>query len=233
MAMNGNPEVRATTVQLRASDGHALAAYRVEPPGHPRAGLVVLQEIFGVNAHVREVSDGYARRGYLVHSPALFDRAERGVALDYSPASVARGRALRAAIGWEASLRDVQAAIDEAAAAGPVAVLGFCWGGSLAFLSTTRLSGLACAVGYYGGQIAPFAAERIRVPLLLHFGELDPRVPPEDIARIREHNPDIEVHTFPADHGFNCDHRQEWHEASARQALDITLAFLDRHLRPR
>jgi len=230
MNPDGEAEIRTATVGLRASDGHALAAYRAAPAGRARAGLVVLQEIFGVNAHIREVCDGYARRGFLAVSPALFDRAERGVELDYSRASIARGRALRAAIGWDASLLDVAAAIAAAAAAGPVAVLGYCWGGSLAFLSATRLSGVTCAVGYYGGQIAPFAEERIRVPLLLHFGELDPRIPPEDVARIRAHNPDIEVHTFPADHGFNCDHRGEWHEASARKALALTLAFLDRHL---
>jgi carboxymethylenebutenolidase len=111
-----------------------------------------------------------------------------------------------------------------------VAVLGYCWGGTLAFLAAARLPGIACAVGYYGGQTAPFAHEEARVPVLLHFGTLDPRTPPAYIEAIRRHNPQTEIHTFPADHGFNCDHRKEWHEPSARQALALSLAFLDRHM---
>jgi carboxymethylenebutenolidase len=110
-----------------------------------------------------------------------------------------------------------------------VAVLGYCWCGTLAFLASTRLAGVTCAVGYYGAQTMPFVEERIRVPVLLHFGELDPRIPPRDIERIMRHNPEIEMHMFPADHGFNCDHRNEWHAPSAAKALALTLAFLDRH----
>jgi carboxymethylenebutenolidase len=191
--------------------------------------LVVLQEIFGVNAHIREVCDAFARRGYLAVAPALFDRAERGVELGYDSAAIEKGRRLRAAIGWDAMLLDVSAAV-AAGGAGPVAVLGYCWGGTLAFLAAARLAGIACAVGYYGGQTAPFAQEKVQVPLLLHFGEFDPRTPPDYIDAIRRHNPQIEIHLFPADHGFNCDHRKEWHEPSARSALQLSLAFLDRHM---
>lgn len=207
-----------------------MPAYEALPSGAPRGGLVILHEIFGVNAHIREVCEGYAERGYAAIAPALFDRAERGVELGYDADGIERGRVLRAAIGWEGSLLDVQAAIDRAGTYGPVGIVGYCWGGTLAFLATTRLRGLRCAVGYYGGQTVPFARETPKVPLMLHFGEFDPRIPPEDVEEIRRHNPQIEMHYFPADHGFNCDHRKEWHEPSAREALRLTLAFLDKHV---
>jgi carboxymethylenebutenolidase len=223
--------ITASDVTLRAADGHALSAYRAAPARTWRGGVVLLHEIFGVNPHIREVVDGYARRGYLTISPALFDRAERGVEMGYDHAAVSKGRDLRNAIPWDATLLDLQAAIDAARVAGPVAVIGYCWGASLAFLSTTRLDGVTCAVGYYGAQTMPFAHEKVRVPLMLHFGELDPRIPPDDIATIRRHNPQIEMHSFPADHGFNCDHRKEWHAESAERALRLTLGFLQRHMR--
>ncbi|MFO1412721.1 MAG: dienelactone hydrolase family protein [Burkholderiales bacterium] len=229
--MSDRPPMRGEFIGLTASDGHRLRAYRSAPEGAPRGALVVLHEIFGCNAHIREVCDGYADRGYLAIAPALFDRAERDVEMDYGPASIERGRALRAAIGWDASVRDVAAAIDAAAAGGPVGVIGYCWGGTLAFLAATRLGGLACAVSYYGGQTTPFARERIRVPMLMHFGEQDPRILPDDIRAQAQGNPDIEMHLYPADHGFNCDHRKEWHRESAAQALARTLEFFDRHLR--
>lgn len=222
----------SATITLRASDGHELTAYRADPDGAPIGGLVVLQEIFGVNRHIRDVADGYARRGYLSIAPALFDRARRGAELGYDADAVATGRDLRNQVGWDGPLRDLQASIDAAGRAGQVAVLGYCWGGSLAFLAATRLRGLRCAVGYYGGQTMPFAHEQVRVPVLLHFGELDPRVPPSDIETIRRHNPGIEIHTFPADHGFNCDHREEWHAPSAARALDLSLAFMRQHMVP-
>lgn len=224
------PQTLTLTLTLHAADGHALSAYRAAPRGTPRGGLVVLHEIFGVNAHIREICDGYAERGFLVIAPALFDRVQPGAALGYDEASVAQGRALRAAIAVETTLLDVQAAIDAAGQGGATAVLGYCWGDTLAFLSATRLVGVCCAVAYCGAQTLPFAHEPIRVPVLMHFGSQDPRIPPADIATIRAHNPAIEIHNFPADHGFNCDHRKEWHAPSAARALALTLAFFDRHL---
>jgi carboxymethylenebutenolidase len=222
--------IDGSTISLQAADGHQLAAYRASPRMPSGRAIVILQEIFGVNAHIREVCDALARRGYLTIAPALFDRAERGVELGYDAEAVEKGRRLRAAIGWDATLMDVSAAVAAAGAAGRAAVLGYCWGGTLAFLSAAWLRGIACAIGYYGGQTVPFADERVQVPLLLHFGEFDPRTPPHDIDTIRRHNPQIEMHMFPADHGFNCDHRKEWHEPSARRALELSLAFLDRHM---
>lgn len=220
--------LRGEDLVLTAADGHRLQAYRARPDGDPKGGLAVLQEIFGVNAHIRELCDAFAQAGYEALAPALFDRAERGVEMDYGPDSVERGRVLRAAIAWDDMLLDVQAALD-ALDASPKAAIGYCWGGTLAFLAAARLEGLACAVSYYGGQTVPFAQEPIRVPVLMHFGAEDPRIPPQDRAAIQAGNPAIEMHVFPADHGFNCDHRKEFHAPSADEALRLTFAFLERH----
>jgi dienelactone hydrolase len=178
------------------------------------------------------VTGKFPSRTFVVTSSDLAARAfaaqEEGTVLDLGK----KGEIVRAVVPVYASLegKDVEAAVAAAGDAGPVAVLGYCWGGTLAFLAAARLPGIACAVGYYGGQTAPFAHEKVKVPVLLHFGALDPRTPPDYIDAIRRHNPQIEIHMFPADHGFNCDHRKEWHEPSARRALELTLAFLESHM---
>lgn len=230
---SSHPACSGSTIQLVASDGHRLAAYRAHPDGESRAGLVVLQEIFGVNKHIRELCDRYAASGFMAVAPSLFDRAERDIDMGYDADAVETGRRLRAAIGWDASLLDVQAAIDEASAAGPVVVLGFCWGGTLAFLAATRLKGVSCAVSYYGGQTVPFAQEPIRVPVIMHFGEFDPRIPESDREVIQKGNPAIEMHVFPADHGFNCDHRKEFDADCAERAQALTNDFINRNLKPK
>ena len=224
------PHMQGEGILLDAADGHRLDAYRASPAASLAAGLVVLHEIFGVNAHIQQLCDDFAALGFNAVAPALFDRARRGVALGYERADIETGRALRAAIAWEDVLLDVQAAIDSVRSPSGVAVIGYCWGGTLAFLAAARLDGVACAVGYYGAQTVPFAHERPRVPVLLHFGTEDPRIPEGDRALIQRHNPQIEMHLFPADHGFNCDHRKEFHAPSAEAALALTLAFLRRHL---
>jgi len=217
-------------IDLQAADGHRFGAYLSNPASPNGAGLVVLHEIFGVNAHIREVCDGYARRGLKVVAPALFDRAQRGIALGYDDASIETGRRLRSAIALDVVLLDLQAAIDSVQAPRGAAVLGYCWGGTLAFLAATRLQRVACAIGYYGAQTVPFAHEKPRVPVLFHFGTMDPRISEADRDTIRRHNPEIETHLFPADHGFNCDHRKEWHAPSADKALGLTLDFMRRHM---
>lgn len=221
---------QGTDIRLQAADGHQLDAYLSEPSEPSGAGLVVLHEIFGVNAHIREVCDGYARRGFKTVAPALFDRAQRGVALGYDADAIDTGRRLRAGIAWDNVLLDVQAAIDSVQSPRGAAVVGYCWGGTLAFLAATRLRGIDCAIGYYGAQTIPFAHETPRVPVLFHFGTEDPRISESDRDVIRRHNPQIETHLFPADHGFNCDHRKEWHAPSAEKALSLTLDFMRRHI---
>lgn len=217
-------------VALQAGDGHAFDAWCVEPEGESRWGAVILQEIFGVNAHMREVCARYAALGATAVAPALFDRVERGVDLNYDTVGIDTGRKLRELVGWDAAVADVQAAVDHAAKSGPVAVIGFCWGGTLAFLSAARFDNVACAVSYYGGQTVPFAQEKTRAPVLMHFGSEDPRIPETDRKIILEANPDIEAHVYPTDHGFNCDHRKEWDAPCAALAMDRTIAFLARHI---
>ena len=217
--------------QLTSADGKRFGVHRAEPPGSPRGAVVVLQEIFGVNHHIRAVTDGFASFGYLALAPALFDRVRPGVELGYDAAGIAEGRPLVAQLGWDAPLADLQATLNAAAEAGRVGVVGYCWGGSLAFLSAVRLRGLSCAVSYYGGQIAGRLDEPPRVPVMLHFGEEDAGIPLADVEKIRRAVPDATVHTYPgAGHGFSCDERRSFEPRSAALARERTLAFLREHV---
>jgi len=217
-------------IELRAADGFTLSAYRAAPTGASKAGLVVIQEIFGVNHHIRAVADRFAGLGYTVVAPALFDRAERGIDIGYDEAAVKRGVALRASIKLEDTLLDVDAAIRSIEGAGKIAVIGYCWGGSLAFLAATRLSGIAGAVGYYGGMIAAHAQEKAKVPVLLHFGEHDHGIPMADVKKVIAARPEVQVFTYNAGHGFSCDERASFDKASHETALGRTLAFLKEQL---
>lgn len=220
------------SVKLEAKDGHGLDAYQAFPEGEARGGVVIIQEIFGVNHHIRAVVDQYASEGYAAIAPALFDRARKGVELDYTPEGMKEGRDLVGKIGWDAPLLDIEAAaraITARTGKAP-AVIGYCWGGSWAFLSACRSEAVACAVGYYGGQISKFLGEQPRVPVLLHFAEKDQFIPFGDIETIRRAHPEAEVHTYPAGHGFNCTERSDHDPESAALALKRTLAFLEKHL---
>jgi carboxymethylenebutenolidase len=222
-----------TMIELTASDGHSFGAYEAEPDGKPRGGLVVVQEIFGVNAHIRRVADGFAADGYHVIAPALFDRAELGVDLGYDAADVERGRNLRQEISLDEMLLDIAACGAALGASGKVGLVGYCLGGSLALLTATRLEGFAAAVGYYGGMIAGHLDETPRIPVMLHFGEDDGGIPMADVAKIRAATEPalVQVFTYPrAGHAFNRDGNKAWHEPSARLARERTLAFLREHV---
>jgi len=218
------------TIGLKASDGFLLGGYRADPAGRPKGGLVVIQEIFGVNHHIRNLCDRFAAEGYAAVAPAMFDRAKADVELGYDKAGMDEGVKLRAAIKLEDSLKDVQAAIDAAKAAGKVGVVGYCWGGSLAFLAAARLTGLACAVGYYGGMIAAHKDEKPKVPVILHFGEKDQGIPMADVEKVKAARPEVKIYTYPAGHGFSCDERASFEPQSHEQALRVTLAFLQKNL---
>jgi carboxymethylenebutenolidase len=217
-------------IELTAKDGHKLKAYEAPPSGQGKGAVVLLQEIFGVNGHIRGVADNYASRGYHAVAPGLFDRVARDIELGYDPGSVAKGRDLRQRIALEAVLDDVQAAINRAGENGKVAVIGYCWGGSLAFLAATRLDGLACAVGYYGAMIAQHKDERTRVPTILHFGERDSSIPMSDVEAVQRAHPDMSIFTYPAGHGFNCDARKDYDAQQADLALQRTLRFIEEKL---
>lgn len=214
------------TITLTASDGHELSAYRADPAGEARGGLVIVQEIFGVNSHIRSVADGFAADGYIAVAPALFDRIERGLEFGYDPDSIARGRELKGRTDWDDAVKDIAAAV--AALSGmKVGVVGYCWGGSLAWLAATRIAGLSAAVGYYGGQINDFKDETPQCPVMLHFGTEDASIPMEAVEAIKAAQPDIPVHIYEgAGHGFNCDQRGSYDAEASATARERTLAFL-------
>ena len=220
-------------IELTASDGHTLGAWRADPAGAPKAGIVVIQEIFGVNAHIREVADDYAAQGYLAIAPALFDRSRPGVELGYDENAIAEGRDLAFAMDPDLPVRDVEAAVGAAASAGKVGVVGYCWGGSLTFLAACKL-GVAAASSYYGGQIVAALGREPDLapatPLIMHFGEHDAGIPLDDVDRIRKTFPDAPVYMYDAGHGFNCDHRASYDESSCRTARQRTLDFFAEHL---
>jgi carboxymethylenebutenolidase len=218
------------TIKLTASDGVTIGAYKATPSGTPRGGIVVLQEIFGVNPHIRRVADGFAAQGYVAVAPALFDRVQPGVEIGYTPNDIAEGMRIVKQVNQKAALLDIQAAIAEASKAGKVGVVGFCWGGTLAFATSADLSGVAAAVGYYGGGIAGMLDKKPKVPLMLHFGELDQHISTEDVSEIKAALPGVPVHTYHADHGFNCDARGSFDKPSAEQAMERTLQFFREHV---
>ena len=219
-----------TMTEISAGDGFRLAAYRAEPAGAPRGGLVVIQEIFGVNGHIRSVCDGYAGDGYRVIAPALFDRYERSVDLGYTAADIARGRGIRAKASADAALLDVEAARAEVALAGHVGVVGYCWGGLITWLSACRLARLACVVPYYGGGMLDAGGEQPRCSVMAHFGERDSMIPVAGVRAFAEAHADVRVYVYAADHGFNCDQRASYDAAAATLARQRTLDFLRQHI---
>jgi len=220
-----------STIKITAKDGHEFSAYCAKPSGTPRGGLIVIQEFFGVNGHIRRVADQYAADGYLVFSPAIFDRVERDVELGYDEAGMNKGRELRAKLDLDKCIVDIQATIDAATEAGKVAALGYCWGGSLAYIAAARLDGLACAIGYYGAQIAAHANETPRVPVLLHYAEKDEYIPQPDIEKLAAAQPAVTIYQYPGtEHGFNCDDRRFYEPKSAAVARERTLAFIGQYV---
>jgi carboxymethylenebutenolidase len=214
-------------VTLVASDGHQLDAYVARPQGQPIAGLVVVQEIFGVNPHIRSVADGYAKDGFLVVAPALFDRVERNVELSYEGADREKALSLMGKLDPEKALADVAAALNYTIgdACKKTGVIGYCFGGILAWLAAARLRP-AAAVGYYGGRIGNYAAEKPSAPVMLHFGKQDAHIPPEEVEKIHVAHPEVEIHWYDAGHGFNCDARSSFNAAAAKEARERSLKFL-------
>jgi len=214
---------------LVAADGHRLQAYEAVPVGAARGGVVVVQEIFGVNDHIRRVADGYAADGYRVIAPALFDRVRPGIELGYTDADIAEGRKIRGQLTFEQALADVEAA-RKALGDGNIGIVGYCWGGTVTWLAAARLPGFAAAASYYGGGIGQFAVEHPRCPTQCHFGEKDHAIPLSEVAAVRDANPAVEVYTYPAGHGFNCDARASFDAAAAKLARERTLAFFIKHI---
>ena len=218
-------------ITLTSKDGFQLGAYKAEPEGKPRGAVVVIQEIFGVNHHIRSVADRYAQLGYLAIAPALFDRGEKNFQSGYDGAAMDKARGFAGKIPLDQRLADTQAAIDHVKSAGKVAVLGYCMGGSIAFLSTTRLSGVSAGIGYYGGQIAQFAEEKPKAPVMLHFGEKDQSIPLTDVEKIKAAQPGVPIFVYNgAGHGFHCDERGSFNAEAAQVAACRSQEFLTKHI---
>jgi carboxymethylenebutenolidase len=219
-----------STIELAAADGHRLSAYRTgsEQAEH---GLVVIQEIFGVNHHIREVCDNFARQGYAVVAPALFDRVERGVELGYAPDDVAAGRELRAKVPEDGTIADVEAAA-RALGGVPLGIVGYCWGGTVAWWGATRSRSFKAAVGWYGGGIAATRTEHPHCPVQLHFGEQDQSIPLSDVDAIRQAQPEVEVFVYEgAGHGFGCTERASFKRDARDLAQERTLAFFQQYVK--
>ncbi len=218
-----------STLQLLAADGNHLSAYLVKPEGTPRGAIVVVQEIYGVNSHIRRVAEQYAAEGYLAIAPAMFDRLRKGVDLGYDDAARQTGIELMMKTTNEGALADVNAAIDAVAHVGRVGMVGYCWGGRVAWLSGCHTN-IAAGICYYGGGIAQSLAETPRCPMLLHFGEHDAHIPLADVEKIRAAFPSGTYHLYPAGHGFNCPDRASFDAASAHLAFERSIAFLRQHV---
>jgi carboxymethylenebutenolidase len=224
-------------IDLKSADGLVFPAYVAEPAGKPKAAVVVLQEIFGVNSHIRSVADGYAAAGYLAVAPATFHRVQPGVDIGYADADMKAGMALKAAVEAlppPGVLQDVQAAINHAAqtSGGKVGIVGFCWGGLLTWRAACTLSGLSAAVPYYGGgmTVGEEPTRKPACPVMVHFGDQDHWIPLDTVEAFKKAQPGVQVFVYEANHGFNCDQRGSYNEAAAKLAKQRTLEFFAKHL---
>lgn len=219
------------TIQLKASDGFELSAYEAKPAGDAKGCVVVIQEIFGVNIHIREVCDGYAAEGYLAVAPAIFDRVGTGIELGYGEQDMMQGIEIaRGKLNIGETMLDVQAAIDYLKDQGKVGVVGYCFGGLLTWMCAANSKHISCASGYYGGGIIEANNLQPSVPTILHFGKLDAHIPMSDVDAIDQAHSDVPVYVYDADHGFNCDHRPGFDADASKLAKQRTLAFFAENL---
>lgn len=215
-----------TDLKLTAEDGHTLDAYKAEPDGAPRGGVVIIQEIFGVNDDIRETVDNFAKEGYVAIAPALFDRHERDAVLAFDEDGMAKGRALKGALDWGDVVKDVNAAVADIEGAGKIGVVGFCMGGSVAWFAAAR-SPVAAAVCYYGGDIHANRAEQPKCPVMFHWGAEDQGIPLDGVREVEADHPDIPSFVYDgAGHGFSCSRRGSYHKEAAGEAMGRTLEFL-------
>jgi len=217
-------------IEITAADGHVFSAYRSDPTGSAKGVVVVLQEVFGVNSHIRKMADTFAAQGFIAVAPCLFDRIQTGVELGYDEASVTQGLDLVKQVGFEHAMADIQATVDAFSGEGKVALVGYDWGGYLAYNAANRVKDLSTAVAYYGCGIVNDFSQRRKVPTLLHFGTADPYIPLSQLIIFRANRPDLRVYEYPAGHHFACDERDTYDAASADKAWTMTLIHLTHRL---
>lgn len=218
------------TIKLTSPDGHNFSAYRAEPKGKPRGAIIVVPEIFGVNHHIRSVTDRFTADGYVAIAPALFDRFERNVDMGYTPETIAKGRSIKVKVTNDMAMTDLATTRDAVRQHGKIGVVGYCWGGFVTWLASAHLDGIACAVPYYGGGILEHAELQPRVPVMMHFGERDAILPVFGVRSFAAKHPSAKVFIYNADHGFNCDERGSYDKAAADLARERTLAFFREHV---
>lgn len=220
-----------TTLTLTASDDHKLGAYRADPATTPRGAIVVIQEIFGVNTHIRSICDRLAKLGYVAIAPALFDRTQRDFQSGYSPEEVARARTFIADPDWNAFILDTEAARTAVMQVGKVGIVGYCMGGTVAFLAATRLDGFSAASAFYGGRIVDFASETPHCPTQLHYGKEDQGIPKSNVDSVRTQRPECDVYVYDgADHGFHCDERSSYNAGASKQAWTRTVDLFENQI---
>ncbi|MGD9945661.1 MAG: dienelactone hydrolase family protein [Burkholderiaceae bacterium] len=218
-------------IELTSGDGHRFRAYRADPAGKPRGAIVLAPEIFGINSHIRAVADGYAADGYVAIAPALFDRVQRDFESGYSQDEIQAGIALMQKIDMADAIKDTAAAVAAVSDAGKVAIAGYCWGGTVAWVAAARVPGLAASIPYYGGGIPNFADEQPKCPVMFHFGEEDKSPTPEAARAVVAKHPGTTAHFYAgAGHGFNCDQRPSYHAEASALARKRTLEFLAQHV---
>jgi carboxymethylenebutenolidase len=220
--------IQSKTHAVTSTDGVTISAYVAKPAaGTPKACVIIVQEIFGVNAHIRSVVDSYAQRGFMAVAPAFFDRIAPNIELDYTADDTDRGRAHVDTLGMDSPMRDIRACAMLLSSGAPVAVVGYCWGGSVAMLAATRL-GFAASC-YYGGRSVPYLHERAQAPVMFHFGQTDPLIPAANVTKVRDAYPQAHVHLYEAGHGFNRTGSTDYHEESALLARERTEQFIAAH----
>lgn len=218
-------------IELTAGYGHKFSAYRADPDGVPKGAVVVVQDLYGINSQIRRIADQFAASGYLAIAPSLFNSVRTDVALGYDQNGLAEGLDLTQQVGTERAIDEIQEAVDAVKSAGKVTIVGYGWGGYLAYVSGNKVRGVACTVGYYGDGIAADYREKRKVPTLLHFGENDPQIPFEDVSQFRSHRPDVSAFSYPgAAHAFDCDEGGSYHDEATKKAIERTLVWISQYV---